>query len=59
VGADNVPPTVVSATSDDSMISVTVKFSEPVDATTALNPANYSINGGALAVMGVNAAEEM
>ena len=45
VNADNVAPTVASALSDDSMRSVTVQFSEPVDATTALNPANYSIPG--------------
>lgn len=53
VTSDNVAPTVISATPDDSMTSVTVKFSEPLDATTALNPANYQINGGALAVTGV------
>ncbi|MBC8095860.1 MAG: hypothetical protein H7Y43_08605, partial [Akkermansiaceae bacterium] len=50
VSADNVLPTVVSAASDDSMMAVTVRFSEPVDAATALNPANYSISG--LAVTG-------
>ncbi len=35
------------------MTAVTVKFSKPVDPVTALNPAHYSINGGALAVTGV------
>lgn len=51
VSADFVAPAVVSALSDDSMHSVTVKFSEPVDPATALNPANYSIPG--LTVLGV------
>jgi hypothetical protein len=45
VTSDNVAPTVISALSDDSMRSVTVQFSEPVSAATALNPANYSIPG--------------
>ncbi len=53
VGADSSTPTVVSATPDDSMTAITVQFSEPVDAITALNPLNYKINGGALAVTGV------
>ena len=53
VNADTVAPTVIGAASDDSMTAVTVKFSEPVDPVTALNPAHYSINGGALAVTGV------
>src|ERR1035437_2118358 len=45
VTTDNVKPTVVSALADDSGFGVTVQFSEPVDAVTALNPANYSIPG--------------
>jgi hypothetical protein len=53
VTADNVAPTVVSATPDDSMKTVIVKFSEPVSAATALNPIRYQINGGALTVTSV------
>ncbi|MBC8094943.1 MAG: hypothetical protein H7Y43_03940 [Akkermansiaceae bacterium] len=53
VSADNAPPTVARAAGDDSMNSVIVYFSEPVDAVTALNPANYQINGGALPVTSV------
>jgi hypothetical protein len=45
VTADNVLPTIISATADDSQHAVKVKFSEPVDPVTALNPANYSIPG--------------
>jgi hypothetical protein len=45
INADNGAPTVVSATADDTLRAVKVNFSEPVDATTALNPANYSIPG--------------
>ncbi|MBC8096606.1 MAG: hypothetical protein H7Y43_12425, partial [Akkermansiaceae bacterium] len=45
VNADDAPPTLASATPDDSMYSVTLRFSEPVDPLTALNPANYSIPG--------------
>jgi len=56
VAADNTAPIVTSAKSDDSMTAVTVKFSEPVDAATALNPANYSISG--LAVTGVQWAND-
>jgi hypothetical protein len=56
VSADTVPPTVTSAKPDDSMTAVTVTFSEPVDATTALNPANYSITG--LAVIGAQWAAD-
>lgn len=51
VTADSVTPTVVSAASDDSMHAVVVRFSEPLDPLTALNPANYSIPG--LSVSGV------
>jgi hypothetical protein len=53
VAADNAAPTVINASGDDSMTSVVVRFSEPVDSLTALNPANYLINGGALAVHAV------
>jgi hypothetical protein len=49
VSADNTNPTVVSATPDDSMRSVVVQFSEPVDST-ALSPGNYSVPG--LTVLG-------
>lgn len=45
VATDNVKPTVVSAMADDTGYGVTVRFSEPVDPATALNPANYSIPG--------------
>jgi hypothetical protein len=45
VTSDNVLPSVVSAASDDSMRAVVVRFSEPLDPLTALNPANYSIPG--------------
>jgi hypothetical protein len=45
VTADNVKPTVVNAAADDSGYGVHVQFSEPVNAATALNPANYSIPG--------------
>lgn len=51
VTSDNVLPSVVSAASDDSMRAVVVRFSEPLDPLTALNPANYSIPG--LSVSGV------
>jgi hypothetical protein len=44
VTADNAAPTVVSATPDDSMYSVTVQFSEPVNST-ALAAGNYTIPG--------------
>ena len=53
VGTDTVKPTITSAAADDSMNTVTVQFSEPLDAATALNAANYQINGGALAVSSV------
>lgn len=53
VNADNVKPTITSAASDDSMSTVTVQFSEPLDPATATNASNYQINGGALAVAGV------
>jgi hypothetical protein len=46
VNADNVKPTVVSATPDDSMHTVTVQFSEPVDPVTGLDITKYSISGG-------------
>ncbi len=45
VNPDSTTPTVLGASSDDLMHSVTVQFSEPVDSVTALNPANYSIPG--------------
>jgi len=45
VSADSTPPTVISATPDDTLRAVTVQFSEPLDAATALNIANYSIPG--------------
>ena len=45
VNPDATTPTVLGASSDDIMHSVTVQFSEPVDPVTALNPANYSIPG--------------
>lgn len=45
VTTDNVKPTVASATADDTGYGAIVQFSEPVDAPTALNPANYSIPG--------------
>jgi hypothetical protein len=53
VNSDNVAPAVVGAASDDSMTAVTVQFSEPVNPATALNRDHYTINGGALAVTGV------
>lgn len=43
IGVDTTPPTVVSATSITDQI-VNVKFSEPVDSTTAQNTANYSLS---------------
>lgn len=58
VAADTAAPTVVSAAGEDTMNSVVVRFSEPVDPVTALNPANYSINGGALAVSSVKWAAD-
>jgi hypothetical protein len=53
VNTDNVKPSITSASSDDDMSTVMVQFSEPVSAATALNAANYQINGGALAVTSV------
>ena len=46
VNPDTTRPTVLSASSDDSMYAITVQFSEPVDPLTALNPAMYSVSGG-------------
>lgn len=51
VTTDTVQPSVTGAASDDSMRAVVVRFSEPLDTLTALNPANYSIPG--LIVSGV------
>ncbi|HEY4415516.1 MAG TPA: LamG-like jellyroll fold domain-containing protein [Verrucomicrobiae bacterium] len=43
---DLTAPTVYSATKTAGLTNVVVKFSEPVDPTTGLNAANYSINNG-------------
>jgi len=45
VGVDNVKPTILSVTPEDTMHSVVVQFSEPVEPISALNPVNYSIPG--------------
>ncbi|HSU57277.1 MAG TPA: Ig-like domain-containing protein, partial [Candidatus Dormibacteraeota bacterium] len=45
VGVDNVKPTLLSVTPEDTMHSVVVQFSEPVEPLSALNPLNYSIPG--------------
>ena len=45
VTADNVKPTLARVTPEDTMHSVVVQFSEPIDPATGLNPANYSIPG--------------
>jgi hypothetical protein len=44
VTADTVPPTIVKASGDPSLASVTINFDGAVDASTATNAANYSIS---------------
>ncbi|MCL4179350.1 MAG: putative Ig domain-containing protein [Verrucomicrobia bacterium] len=46
VSSDTQPPTVLSVLGNLDGLSVVVQFSEPVDATTATNPANYTLDGG-------------
>jgi hypothetical protein len=53
VNADPIPPTVVSVVGRLSLREVMVKFSEGIDPTTALNPANYQVAGDALIVSNV------
>ncbi|MCW5552947.1 MAG: lamin tail domain-containing protein [Verrucomicrobiae bacterium] len=47
VQADNTPPTLVSVVNLGDSTRVTVLFSEPVEAATAANAANYALNQGA------------
>jgi hypothetical protein len=49
VNADNAPPVLVSAASV-SGTDIGLCFDEGLDAATAGNPANYTVNGGAIAV---------
>ena len=56
VTPDNTKPTVLWAAAGDSMHTVTVYFSEPVDPVTAQNPAMYAISGG-VGVLGATFAE--
>jgi hypothetical protein len=46
VQPDLVPPTLVSAITRGNPNGLDVRFSEPVDETTASNPANYQIDSG-------------
>ena len=46
VNSDATPPTVKSVAGSASFTSLTVKFSEPVDPTTAQTAANYKLSGG-------------
>ncbi|MGC8742630.1 MAG: immunoglobulin domain-containing protein, partial [Verrucomicrobiia bacterium] len=48
---DNIPPTVISANAFSNFVGI--QFSERMDATTATNPANYSINGGAVQIASI------
>ncbi len=43
---DTRPPSIVSATPSDAWNAVTIVFSEPVSAATAIAAANYSLSGG-------------
>jgi hypothetical protein len=54
VTPDTVPPTLLSAKGLPTLTEVTLVFSEPMDPTTAGNPANYQINttAGTVAVSG-------
>ncbi len=46
VQPDNQPPQLVSATGDASLRQITLRFSERIDAGTALDSFNYAISGG-------------
>ncbi len=46
VNRDTTPPTLVRASGGGDFVSVTVRFSERVDPTSATTPGNYSISGG-------------
>ena len=46
IGANNPPPTIVSATADCHSGKITVTFSGPVDAATATSSGNYVFSGG-------------
>ncbi len=50
VNTDTTPPTVLSVQGLISLQHVRAKFSEGMDPTTAQNPANYQVVGGALTV---------
>ncbi|HVY70862.1 MAG TPA: PA14 domain-containing protein, partial [Verrucomicrobiae bacterium] len=45
ITTDSVAPTVFAANGSPAFTKATIAFSEPVDAATATNAANYSING--------------
>ncbi|MGB9603882.1 MAG: Ig-like domain-containing protein, partial [Limisphaerales bacterium] len=48
---DNTPPTVVSANAFTNFIGI--EFSERMDSESVTNPANYSINGGAVQISSI------
>jgi len=53
VNPDRVAPTILSVVSDGLLTNVVVRFSEPVDATEAVNITHYSVSGG----IGISSAE--